>query len=314
MANVNNWDVFTLGGITWDGTYVHGINDQSMDPGITMFRHRSTGRIHYIQAGVLTHAPTITFQTPQIKTVVDILDAGIADAYCKELASPAILYWIYKDDCQRLTSVTQTVNEGLVVLNTLTWSGESDVWQASLTLHASWDGSNNPFVYGTAATPAHNLLEEAFCGGSIRATVSGGALGDKLEGWSAMTIIFAPSVTPKYAQGHEYPGRVVNDVAEPTVEVTFPDLDYMTTYANGLRHTKLELYLRKCDTAAGNSTVARVADATAQHLQFFNFSSVAKLNTVSASDGTDASGTIEWTLEETDSNQFLEYTANVAIP
>lgn len=308
----HDWDIYTLSVVTLNGTQYDGVNDFNEDPGVTLFRHRSSGRIHYSQAGVLTHNPVFTFTTPELATILGQVSPECAVA----ISSTAVFYWSKKDDECRASSghLTTTVNEGIIVLNSLTWPGEADVWRANVAVHAAWDGTNNPFVHGTAALPSRALIDEAFVGGMIKVDpVGAGASAEAFAGWNSATLNFGYTVEPKYAQGHEYPGRQVLNTGEVTLEFTHPDVSLRSTYTPGVRNEGVVLFIRKADTAAANSTVARVADGTAQHIKLETKSSVIKANASTAADGSDAQITLMATFEETASQNAVIYTANQAI-
>lgn len=312
----STWSIYTLGAVSLNGTQLDGANNINEDPGITLIRHRSSGNIHFTQAAVATHAPVLTFDTPEIATMLTLVDA-VNGTWAAAISSPCIFYWTKKDDEKRSTGsdhLTTTINEGLISINSLTWSGEADVWMANVSVHASWDGSNNPLVYGTAALPSLAAIDEAYLGGMIKVDPVGASnSAEVLAGWSSATINLNPTVEHKFAQGHEYPGRAVLSVMEPTLEVTVPDITARSTYGAGSRHEGLVIFLRKVDTSASNATVARVADVTAQHIKLESKLGIIKSDPSSASDGADATGKLIFTMEQNAANPALDYTASQAI-
>jgi len=307
-----DFDVFTIGAIALDGVQLDAADNFNQDYGLQLFRHRTSGRIHFSQQGVLNQQPSFTFDTPEVETVLTKLGAN----FVHNIDTTVIVYWTKMDEAARSSGgdhLITTINEGLVFPTSLTWSGANDVWKIALEIRPTWDGTNLPLVLGTASLPARALPDEAFVGGKMVMELAQGQSTEQLDGWQSATLNFGFNVRQENSKGHPYPGIAYVLEAAPTLQLVGMDPGERTDYTqDGKRLFSAILYLRK---AATNTTdgVLRVADGTSEHIKLLFGAGLVRNITETASGGNPAQITVEITPDETAAAEWMVYTANSAI-
>lgn len=301
----NQFDEYTIGAISINGTQLNAPDQFNENPDITLIRYRSSGRIDYGYSVTATAAPKFSFTTPEVSTVL-----GLTGMQGVAIGTTVVIYWTLKNAVARSTGsdhLTTTINDGIVIPTTLSWNGPAAAWQIGVNVMANWDGTNEPFIYGTASLPALGLMADSFTGGKI--TVNG----TEVDCWQNCTLNFGIQANQRFHKGQPYPARCEVTVAEPSLEITNLNPVQRSTFGlYGTRVTACNLFLRK-NMATDGQTPTRELDASLVHIKIAGVDGIVHPLTTTASDGQSAQQGVRLVFDENASTASLVLTTSQAI-
>jgi len=253
LANID-----VLHGIVNGSTFISEFTAQEVSPSIQPFLSHSAGHMYPQHADVMKAMPEIRFTTPQIKTILDLVDDdGIADL---SAANTDLYFKAAADQSNRTADATTAhhryrASKVLLVLERISAPHDGDA-QAQCRLICSYDGTNAPLVYagsvalaGTPATAAHYTLGEVHINGS------------EIDGPQNMDLDWGQNILQAGGSGELY--NTFHCQLQSTPRVTIDVMNSVPwTLGQAFDLTAgCSFYLRK------RSRTGRVADATAEHIK-----------------------------------------------
>jgi len=293
-----------LHGIVNSSTFISEFTSQEVSPGIQPFLSHSAGMVSPQHADVMKFLPEIRFTTPQIKTILDLVDDdGIADL---SGANTDLYFKAAADQSNRTADATTAHHrfraaQVLLVLERISAPHDGDA-QAQCRLICAYDGTNAPLVYagsqalsGTPATAAHYTLGEVHINGS------------EIDGPQNMEIDWGQNILQAGGSGDQY--NTFNCQLQSTPRVT---IDVMNSVPWALGQAfdltaGCSFYLRK------RGRTARVADATAEHIKLTASDGLGCIERTSGDGMSPNSTTIALNLIAPDATTFPLVVSNTAV-
>lgn len=309
-------EMYTLGAIvvnhttTASSVYLNGINQSSVDPGQAEFVIQAAGQPESSYAAIMSVKPVISATVSEISKVLAALgNTGV----CWPVASSyqtVDLYFTQMDKCAaRKTGsnhIKVTVNDGLMTWGQISASQDAAA-SITLTIHARYDGTNNPFVYATGQalpTPLPNIAEQFTLG---KAMING----TELSGLQSTTVSSGMNVITQSSSGDVYPTFVGIATKTPKIELRTKTISALNTFgltgtAQGA--TDSLIYFTKLSE---NGT--RVAAGTAEHVKISVDDGIITTGAAGGSNNESSEVTVMITPTYDGTNAILAITAASAI-
>lgn len=252
-----------LHGIQTASDFISQITSATVSPQIQTLVSTPAGLPWPMFAGNLGQNPDITFESNQIKTILDLTGIDIVDL---SGGNTDLLFKRTKSLASREADAT-TVHTRLraaqaaLVVNQLSAGHQSEA-SVSCRLVLPWDGSNEPIVpAGTVAlTGAVPIAAEHYLAGEVWLNSL------QIEGIQDITIDFGNSLIEAGGEGELYNTFAAIQSTNPVITITTLDMPWVVATPvlglNGVAITALSVYLRK------TATTTRVTDVTAGHIKF----------------------------------------------
>lgn len=248
-------EVWKVGKITLNGTSVP-FSGVSLDPAIEAMVLKSGSGLNPQYLGHRKQFPVCTGKTPAVKAVLDII--GLTALKLTSTCVITLVKWDGVAIASGSVHKTITVNAGLIENGGFEAGEDNATVEQAFTIHASWDGTNLPFVVAEdVAAPAETALAESF--------VIGPCVANSVT-YELSSIRYDPKATIRKIAGNgmPYPSRVDCVAAEPTFSLGSSDVNLLPDLTSvGSLQSDVKIYLRKVSEGGG-----RVADATAEHIEF----------------------------------------------
>jgi hypothetical protein len=252
-------NVYTLGAVVINGTTIKGIQKHSIKSGIEMFSNRAGGAPDPSFRAGKTLKPVGSLTTTDVAAVLTLTSGFLPVA----VGTTADFYHLKKAHGGNFagTSVHEkhTFNDGLIIPRRLSASHGAEA-TIDLDVYVTWDGSNDPWIItDNNALPSNSqVVAEKYTLGPM-------SLGSTLYELRELSI---DTQIREFVDGHSgeaYPRFAC--MMERDMQVTIRSLDL--SLANvigeaGGSQASLELYLTKLTA----NSMSRVANATAEHIQF----------------------------------------------
>jgi hypothetical protein len=254
LANVD-----VLHGIVNSSTFISQFTSQEVSPGMESLLATSAGQIYPQFAATMGLRPEIRFTTPQVKTILDLVDDdGIADL---SGANTDLYFKATADQSNRVADATTSHHrwraaQVLLVLERIT-AGHRTEAQAQCRLICAYDGTNVPLVYagsvalsGTPTSAEHYVLGECHINGS------------EVDGVQDLDLDWGQNIFQGGGSGELYDTFNCQMQSTPTVMMNALNSGFWSTSGLAFDISSGSFYLRKLARAG------RVADATAEHIKF----------------------------------------------
>lgn len=272
-----------LHGIVNDDTFISQITSSAINTGANIVKRFAAGHEHPLAVYNLNQALSATFSTTQLKTILDLTGAGIANLSAED----TILYYKVMENYASRQGNSEEVHfsytaaDAVLVPQSITASQDADLAEVSCMLHFPYDGSNEPLVpAGTAAVSGTSSHLQAYGLGPIAVNASA------INGVQSVTIDFGITSKVRSSDGDMYPSLVAMESAAPVITFQCYRQALQTFGINGTGLTALSVYLR-AKTATGN-----VADATASHIKFAATAGAIYIDDVSGGNNDDSITTV----------------------
>jgi hypothetical protein len=253
-------------------------NSITLNVGNREAQERSGADINPTIAALLAQEPTVDIETFDIKTMLDI--AGINPL----VSTGTVIYFAKMDGPTFDTDSVHlgiTLNDPLVALTRIS-AQQGQVATASYTLHPIYQDSTVPLTFSNvAALPTKESLAALFTIGPVEFN----SVTFQSTKWDFDTGM---TVTKESSQGTVYPTVAAVTKREPTFTGDVLDVDDSVPMY-GSTEVNAEVWLRKMDEGG-----TRVAEATAEHIQFTVVASLAFGNQMQGDWGDTASAS--WTM------------------
>ena len=245
------------------GAFMDQVSDWDLSPNIRNLVLGGDGSVDPTYTAVGSQAPSITFSTSKLATVLGKCGInGLEIKSAQELS--AFLRKTVEGGTRAGASshIKLLVNKGLLFPRRLRATNDaSNPATLDLECLATYDGSNDPVVITSSqsltGTPS---VSEAFVAGPVSIT------GTTLNGVQSIDIDFALQTQLLYGDGQVWPSYVYIALRLPIIRVvTLDPVSLATLGISGAAQSGSDslIYLRKI--AEGGT---RVADATAEHISF----------------------------------------------
>lgn len=270
---------YTLGAVTINGTTIKGIQQSSIRSGIEMFSNRGGGAPDPSFRSGMHLKPVGSFTTTDIKAVLDLTSGFLPLA----VGTTADFYFLQKAHGGNFAAGSvhekHTFNDGLVIPRRLSASHGAEA-TIDIEVFVTWDGTNDPWIIAdNVALPSNSqVVTEKFTLGPM-------SLGSALYDLRELSI---DTQIKEFVDGHSgepYPRFACMMERDIQVSIKSMDLSIANTIGEiGSSQSSLELYLTKMTA----NSAARVANATAEHIQFAVGGSYTYVDQISASSGQQA--------------------------
>lgn len=199
---------------------------------------------------------------------------------------------------------TVTINAGLIENRGIECADESANASLAFSIHASWDGTNLPFVVAEGvAAPSETALEEAF--------VIGPCIANSVT-YELNSFQYDPKAEIRKVSGNgmPYASRVDCMKSEPTFSLGSTDVNLLPDLTSvGSLQSSVKVYLRKVDPGGG-----RVANATAEHIEFTLVRALAQPMAFSGAGGNAIAGGLSLVCRDESATAAVVVDTTAAIP
>jgi len=294
--------------------YISQITSQSINMNIEEETGYGSANVHPLFSAVLNQVPTVDFTTPQIAVVLanaPFVGAGIS-------ASSAF-YWALAADTAKTTRSHFSHLETTMTLGYIHWDRISlqhdSVGTVDAKITIGYDGTNDPLVPAGSKALVSNVTDtERFVVGPVY--INGAQLGANTI--KSAIIETGIELDIEGGDGNVWPTQIALRITKPIITVVTTEVSPITTTGvdgvalNGT--TGIVVYGRKL-TKNQAGGVARVANATTEHLSFTGLNGHYWTETQSAEGNTPAQTTIRAVLTALNDTTIPVTTAtNATIP
>lgn len=251
-----------LHGIKNSTTFISQITSATVSPQIQTLVSTPAGLPWPLFAGNLGQNPDITFESNQVKTILDLTGIDIADlsANSTDLFFKRTSNLASREADASVVHTRLSAIQSALVINQISAGHQSEA-SATCRLVLPWDGSNDPIVAtGNIALAGTPTAAEHFVAGEVWLNTF------QIEGIQDITIDFGNSLIEAGGEGELYNTFAAIQSTNPVVTITTLDMPWAIATPilglNGVAITALSVYLRK------TATTSRVTDVTAEHIKF----------------------------------------------
>jgi len=247
-----------LHGIKNNTTFLSQMSNAQASAGIEPLLGVPAGTPFPTFVGNPSQTPEITFDSTQLKTILDACGTSIADWS----ANNTILYF------KKVSPFASRVGNATAQHMTLSAAEAALLWSqisadhqqpasASCNVGIIYDGTNEPLIpVNNVVVTGTSTSEEHYTVGTIWIN------GTQIHGIQNVQISSGVSVFHLGGDGELYKTFIAEQEANPTITFQTPDLPWPTIGLNGLAASSFSVYLRKI------GTTAPVPDGTAEHIKF----------------------------------------------
>jgi len=250
---------YVLHGIQNSSSFISQITSAAPAPGIQTMVAMAAGFPEPLFVGNMRQAPEVSFESGQIKTILDLTGISIADL---SGANTDLLYKKVDNLGSRVADATAE-HIRLRMANAVLGcgsirAGHDSPASAGCLLVNPYDGSNEPIVpAGSIALSGTPTSAEHFVCGPVYIN------GSQLVGVQSVSIDFGRQWMRTGGDGELYNTFAAEMSISPTITIDTTTLPAWTTLGlNGTAITSLSVYLRRI------ATTGRVANGTASHIKF----------------------------------------------
>lgn len=266
--------VYVLHGIVNSSTFISQIDNAQVSSGVQTMIAQAAGMPNAQFAATMSANPGITFDSPQLKTILDLTGAmsGIANL---SGANTDLHFKKVSDLGRRVADATTEhlrfrMAQAWLSLESIT-AGHRSVASASCRVGTTYDGSNSPLVpAGTLALAGTPTAALHYVAGPVYLNTVA------LPGVQDITIDFQRQIMELGGEGELYNTFAALQTYNPVITIRCLEHKWDTYGLNGTALTAGSFYLRKL------ARTGRVADGTAEHIKF---AATAGLITVDDSSG-----------------------------
>jgi hypothetical protein len=266
--------MYALHGILNSSTFISQISNAQVSSGLEYYIAQAAGMPYSQFVATMAANPGVTFDTPQLKTVLDL--SGAMTGIASLAAANTDLHFKKISDLGR--RVADATAEHLRFRMAQAWlgvesitAGHRSVASASVRLGTTYDGSNVPLVpAGTLALAGTPTAALHYVSGPVYLNTVA------LPGVQDITIDFGRNYIEAGGEGELYNTFAALGSYNPVITIRCTEHKWDTYGLAGTALTAGSFYLRKL------ATTGRVADGTAEHIKF---AATAGLITVDDSSG-----------------------------
>lgn len=253
MTSVRN----TIGKIVFNELELPGITTSTLSQGIQTLVAGHSGNVDMKHTSTETVAPVITFASNDVKTILDtvpldgvqITVASTLEAHLREMPHGGTR-------SAGATHTILTINEGLLVLDSITAQHLGGFATVNCRAIAVFDGTNAPVVPSTGASATTTALAGTWVLGPTK--LSSGTF----EGVQSFNLDFGLNVEVGGGAGNVYPDHASVLSRAPSLSFTTKDVSAITAnHLAGVQDATVVQYLTHIVEGGG-----RVADATITHI------------------------------------------------
>jgi hypothetical protein len=270
--------LYTLHGILNSSTFISQIDSARPTPNSEFLDGVPAGFPYALFTSHFAVNPDITFETPQIKTILDMsgavssivdLSGANTDLYFKKIADLGRRVADATAEHKRFRCAQAYLSLGQIT------AGDRTRAVASCRLGTTYNGSTAPMVAaGTTAISGTPTAAQHFVSGPVFYNIGGGST--QIPGVQSVTIDFGRQLIELSGDGEPYITFAAVQMYDPVITVQCAHHAWETFSVEGVALTGASIYLRKVDADG------RVADGTAEHIKF---AGTAGLLTVTESTG-----------------------------
>lgn len=253
-------NVYVLHGIAISGSsFISQITSSRPSPAIETIIAESAGLPQPLFVGNMGQKPMVSFETTQVKTILDLTGIGLADLTA---SSVDLLYKLTVNRGSRVADASAShyrfrMANAVLSCDRITAGHRSEA-TASCTLFNPYDGTNEPIVpVGAVALSGTPTSDEHFVLGPCSFN------GTDFEGVQDLTVDFGRSLIQAGDRGELYDTFIAEQRLSPVVTVKgLASVPWFGAGLNGTALTSMTCYLRRL------ATTGRVANGTASHIGF----------------------------------------------
>jgi hypothetical protein len=174
--------------------------------------------------------------------------------------------------------VTLTCANGLIVpLSISAQQGANASAQVAVSFRSDSGGLADPVTYTSGASLSAQAYGASYTLGPC--SLDSVAIPEVM----AVTVNTGITVTPEYSDGGLWPTELYITDRTPWIELTFKDLDFVTSVDTWADMANLVVYMRKRSDGAAGAGGVFIPAATAQHIKFSFADGIASMQRISAS-------------------------------
>jgi hypothetical protein len=263
-----------LHGILNSSTFISQVSSSRPSPGIETILGTPAGFQYPVFVGNIGQRPMLSFDSTQVKTILDLTGIGIADLS----AANTDIYFKQADHLGiRIANATTShtrlrAAQAALVAERISVGHRSEA-SASCRMMFPYDGSNEPIVpAGSVAVSGTSASAEHFVQGPVYLNTV------QLTGVQDMTIDFGITIKEAGGEGELYDTFVCVMEIRPVITIRCENLPWATFGLNGTALTAGSFYLRKV------ATTGRVSNATSEHIKFAATAGLITIDDSSAGD------------------------------
>ena len=273
--------VSVLHGINWNGsTFISQITNSRTSPGIQEIVTHAAGAPQPMFAGNMKQQPVISFDSTQIKSLLDLTGSGLAASS----GNSDLYYRLTTNRGDRVAAATTShtrlrVAQACMLIERISARDGSEA-TASGMVYPVFDGTNEPIVpAGSMALAGTPTSAEHFTVGPININ------GSAIAGVQDVTINLGINLTVLTGDGEMYPTFVGVGSYSPVITARVPTLSWTTLGLNGISDDAV-VFLRKV------GALTRAANNATTHISFTIASSKISIDDTAAGDNDPAYTTI----------------------
>lgn len=250
-------DIFGIHHVALDDTDISGIQSLNVNNDVGSVYGDGSGLVDPKMIATMAQGGGMSFDSLDLATVLSTIDL---DGFVINATNTFKMYFEKYEEGGTLASAGElmTVNKGLAVINSINASQGSEA-TISVSVVPTWDGTNDPIVNSSAA-PSGTISE------NIKFTLGKVKLNGSFIEPQSISLDYGYDLITRGKDGDVFPSHVGIRRRVPTITIETLDLGELTTYLNKGVPMAGDNYFffRKLSTAS----VARVADATEEHIKF----------------------------------------------